>query len=150
MRYHHFGSGRYVIRLDPGDEVVGSLEAFAAEEKVQAGWLSGIGSLDSIVLGFLDPKEKVYLKRTFDERVEIGCLTGNLGLADGKPFVHAHAVVSPRELLAYAGHLHEGRVGVVVEISVVTMKGALVRAVDPASGFARLILPGEAPTPAAD
>jgi hypothetical protein len=150
MKYHHFGSGRYVIRLDPGEDVVASLEAFAAERKVHAAWVNGIGSLDSVVLGFLDPKEKVYIKRTFDERMEIGSLTGNVGVADGKAFVHAHAVVSPRELLAYAGHLHEGRVGVVVEIFLVAMQGALVRAVDPATGFARLILPGEAATPAAD
>jgi predicted DNA-binding protein with PD1-like motif len=145
MRYHHFGTGRYVLRLDPGEEVVSSLLAFAEQRGLTAGWISGLGSLDHAVLGFLDPKEQVYLKRTFDERLEIGNLTGNLGVAeDGKPFAHVHAVLSPRELLAYAGHLHEGRVGVVAEVLVTAMQGRLVRAVD-ASGFARLLLPGEAP-----
>src|SRR5262245_28451176 len=62
MRYHHFGSGRYVLRLDPGEEVVASIQSFAREKKVRAGWVSGLGSLDHAVLGFLDPKEKEYIK----------------------------------------------------------------------------------------
>lgn len=148
MRYHHFGAGRYVLRLDPGEEVVASISAFAQERAVHAAWVSGLGSVDHAVLGFLDPRENVYLKRTFDERLEIGHLTGNIGLVGDKPFCHLHAVVSPRELLAYAGHLHEARVGVVVEVFVVSMQGTITRAVDPATGFARLLLPGE-PPPAA-
>lgn len=144
MRYHQFGSDRYILRLDPGEEVVASLVAFAEEAGIQGGWISGIGSLDRAVLGFLDPRERVYLKRTFDERMEIGHLGGNVGVtADGHPFVHAHAVLSPRELLAYTGHLHEARVGVVVEILVTALGGPLARVVDPATGFARLLLPGE-------
>lgn len=140
MRYHHFGSGRYVLRLDPGEEVVSSLTAFAQERGVTAGWVSAIGSLDHAVLGFLDPKEGTYFKRTFDERMEVGSLNGNLGMEGDRPFAHIHAVLSPRELLAYAGHLHEGRVGVVVEAIVTAMHGRLVRAVDAASGFSRLVL----------
>ena len=145
MRYHHFGSGRYVLRLDPGEEVVSSLTAFAAEAEVGAGWVTAIGSLDHAVLGFLDPKEQVYLKRTFDERMEIGSLSGSMGVSadDGRPIVHIHAVLSPRELLAYAGHLHEAKSGVVVECLVISMGGKITRVVDPESGFTRLVLPGE-------
>jgi predicted DNA-binding protein with PD1-like motif len=145
MRYHHFGSGRYVLRLDPGEEVVSSLTAFAAEAEVGAGWVTAIGSLDPAVLGFLDPKEQVYLKRTFDERMEIGSISGSMGVSadDGRPIVHLHAVLSPRELLAYSGHLHEARSGVVVECLVISMGGKITRVVDPESGFTRLVLPGE-------
>ena len=51
MKYHHFGSGRYVLRLDPGDEVIASIVSFAQERGLTAGWVSGIGSLDHAVLG---------------------------------------------------------------------------------------------------
>lgn len=145
MRYHHFGSGRYVLRLEPGEELVGSLCAFGQERGIHAGWVTGLGSVDHAVLGFLDPKERVYLKRTFDERLEIGNLTGNLGLSGDQVVAHLHAVLSPRELLAYAGHLHEARVAVVAELFVVGMQGSIQRVVDPATGFGRLLLPGEAP-----
>ena len=143
MKYHPFAGGRYVLRLDPGEEVVASLAAFALQTKVTGAWFSGLGSLDRAVVGFLDPKEGVYLKRTFDERMEIGALTGNIGMNGKEPFVHAHAVLSPRELLAYTGHLHEGRAGVVVEILVTLLEGGLRRVVDPVTGFGRLIFPGE-------
>jgi hypothetical protein len=142
MRYHHFGSDRYVLRLEPGEEVVGSIAAFAQERGVHAGWVTGLGSVDHAVLGFLDPKERVYLKRTFDERMEIGNLTGNIGLNVDQAACHLHATLSPRELIAYAGHLHEAKVGVVVEI-MIGAEGRISRVVDPATGFARLLLPGE-------
>lgn len=149
MRYHHFGSDRYVLRLDPGEEVVSSLVDFAEAVGIEGAWISGIGSLDRAVLGFLDPRDRVYLKRTFDERMEIGHLGGNIGVTlEGRPFVHAHAVLSPRELLAYTGHLHEAKVGVVVEILVTGLGGRISRVVDPATGFARLLLPGEPLPPA--
>lgn len=143
MKYHPFAGGRYVLRLDPGEEVVASLVEFARATKTTGGWISGLGSLDRAVLGFLDPKEGVYLKRTFEERMEIGTLTGNFGMNGAEPTVHAHAVLSPRELLAYTGHLHEGRVGVVVEVLVTVLEGGLRRVVDPETGFGRLLLPGE-------
>ncbi len=145
MRYHHFGDGRYVVRLDSGEEVVASLCAFAAELEIAAGWVWAIGSLDHAVLGFLDPRENVYLKRTFDERLEVGMLSGNLGMEGDKPFAHLHATVSPRELLSYTGHCHEAKVGVVVEAFVTALPGRLDRVHDEKHGFLRLFLPGETP-----
>jgi predicted DNA-binding protein with PD1-like motif len=143
MRYHHFGDGRYVLRLDSGEEVVASLCGFARERKVQAGWVWAMGSLDQVVLGFLDPKEKVYLKRTFEERLEIGMISGNLGMQGDESFAHLHATVSPRELLSYTGHVHEAKVGVVVEAFVQALPGRLDRTFDEAHGFLRMELPGE-------
>jgi uncharacterized protein len=154
MRYHHFGAGRYVLRLDPGEEVVSSLVSFAGERGIEAGHVSGIGSLDRVVLGFLDPEQKVYLKRTFEERMEVGHLSGNIGVEGDRPFVHVHASVSPRELLTYTGHVHEATVGVVLETFVVALPGKLRRAADPKHGFLRWFFqgeplpePGETPAP---
>jgi uncharacterized protein len=144
MRHHHFGAGRYVLRLDPGEEVVSSIASFAEERGITAGFVLGIGSVDHVVLGFLDPEEKVYLKRTFDERMEVGSLNGNIGVEGDRPFVHLHASVSPRELLTYTGHVHEARVGVVIEAFVVAFPGKLKRAVDPKHGFLRWFFQGEA------
>jgi hypothetical protein len=145
MRHHHFGNGRHVIRLDPGDEVVASLRDFALATKIQAAWVSGFGSLDAAVLGFLDPDAREYLRRRFEERLEIGSLTGTLSREGDRPYVHLHAVVAPRELLAYAGHLHEGKVAVLVEMVVVDLGGRLDRVRVEGSPFPALRLPGEPP-----
>ena len=60
------------------------------------------------------------LGRRFDEPMEVGNLTGTISVAadDGRPFVHLHAVLAPRELIAYSGHVHEARTGAVMEIIV--------------------------------
>jgi hypothetical protein len=52
-------------------------------------------------------------------------------------------VVAPRELLAYAGHVHEARVAVLVEIHVTAFPGRLERVRVGEEAFPRLLLPGE-------
>ncbi len=147
MKYHPSPAAVTSCASNRATRSSASIAEFARRRKVPGGWFTGLGSLDRAVLGFLDPKEKVYLKRTFDERMEIGSLSGNIAWNDDEPVVHVHAVLSPRELLAYTGHLHEGEVGVVVEILVTALEGGLRRVVDPVTGFGRIVLPGEAATP---
>ena len=145
MRHHHFGDGRYVVRLDPGEDLLGQLQSFAAEEQITAGHVTGLGSIDKITLGFLDPEAKEYVRRTFDEPMEVAQLTGTISTDDDKPMIHAHAVVAPRELLAYAGHVHAARVGVVMELIVTSFPGRLSRHPIPDQPFLGLFLPGEEP-----
>jgi predicted DNA-binding protein with PD1-like motif len=143
MRHHHFGQGRYVLRLDPGEEVVASLRAFAHEVGIEAGVVTGLGSVDTVVLGFLDREGSEYVRRRFEERMEVGSLTGSLSMEGERPFVHLHAVVAPQEMLAYTGHVHEARVAAVLELYVTALPGRLDRADVAGQPFPALRLPGE-------
>jgi len=145
MRHHDFGDGRWVVRLDPGEDVLPCLAAFAAAAGVTAGYATAIGSVDRLTLGFLDPETRAYLKRTFEEPMEVASLTASFSMDGDQPLVHAHAVVGPRELIAYAGHLHAARVGAVLEVYVTALPGRLGRAAVPDQPFLALLLPGEAP-----
>jgi predicted DNA-binding protein with PD1-like motif len=145
MRHHHFGQGRYLVRLDPGEEVVASLRAFAEDAEIRAGWVSGIGSLDEVVLGFLDAEANEYVRRRFGERLEVGSLTGSISMQGDRPHVHLHAVLGPREMLSYCGHVHEAKVAVLLEIHVTSLPGRLDRVDVPGQPFPALLLPGEAP-----
>ncbi len=151
MHYHPLGDGRYMMRLDPGDEVIASLRQFASEESVTAGYITGLGSTQSAVMSWLDPESGEYLKRKLDEPMEVSNLTGSISIAadDGRPFVHLHAVLSPRELLAYSGHIHEARTGAVMEIFISTFDVRLERHSVPEKPFPWLVLPGE-PLPGED
>lgn len=149
MRHHPFGDGRYVVRLDPGEDLLGQLQGFASEEEITAGHVTGLGSVDRITLGFLDPEAKEYVKRTFEEPMEVAQLTASISTDGDKPVVHAHAVVAPRELLAYAGHVHAARVGAVMELFVTRFDAVLRRLPVPDQPFLGLFLPGEEP-PAED
>lgn len=145
MVHHPVGSGRYFMRLDPGEELVAALRQFAADEEVVGGFVQGLGSTSQAVMSWLDPESGEYVKRKFDEPMEVAALSGSISVAaeDGRAFVHLHGVLAPRELLAYAGHIHEARVGLVMELYVVTFPERLERHVLPDKAFPWLLLPGE-------
>ena len=71
MKYHPLGDGRYLMRLDPGDEMIASLRLFASEESVTAGYITGLGSTASAVMSWLDPELGEYVRRKFDEPMEV-------------------------------------------------------------------------------
>ncbi|MDA1194395.1 MAG: DNA-binding protein [Planctomycetota bacterium] len=152
MRYHPLGDGRYVMRLDPGDELIASLRSFASEEEVGAGYITGLGSTASAVMSWLDPESGEYIRRKFDEPMEVGSLTGTISVAaeDGRPFVHVHAVLAPRELLAYSGHVHEAKTGLVMEIFLFTFPIRLERHSVEGKSFPWLTLPCEVAAKAED
>jgi predicted DNA-binding protein with PD1-like motif len=145
MQFHPLGDGRYVMRLDPGDELIASLRQFAAEEEVLSGHLTGIGSTSNAQLGWLDPETGEYVKRRFDEPMEVANLTGTFSVAeeDGRAFVHVHGVFAPQELISYSGHVHEARTGAVMEIFLTTFNVRLERASVPDKSFPWLFMPRE-------
>jgi len=130
----------HVLRLDPGEEIVESLTAFADRESVRGGFISGIGAVGETELGFFAPDRKTYVRRTFTGDHEIGSLTGNFSTLDEKPFPHCHVVIAGGDFLAYAGHLFRGVVTVTCEIHIVTEPDAIRRMRIEGSGFVPLAL----------
>lgn len=145
MRHHHFGDGRYVVRLDAGEDVIQSLVDLAIEEDIVAGRVTGLGSFEEVTLGWLDPDAGEYLTRRFEEPMEVANLTGTISREEDRPHVHLHGVLGPRELLAYAGHVHEAKVGAVVELFVDAFPDTLRRIPVTGQPFPGLFLPGESP-----
>lgn len=131
----------YALRIDSGEEIVGALAAFALDQSVRAGTLSGIGSVGETELGFFVRATGDYVRRTFRGEHEIGALGGNFSELDGKPFPHCHIVIAGEDFVAHAGHLFSGVVTVTCEIQVVTDPGVLRRVRQP-QGFNPLDLTG--------
>jgi uncharacterized protein len=132
----------YALKLDVGEEIVASLERFAAERGVRAGLISGLGAVGDPELGFFIRESRTYERRTFEGDFEIGSLTGNFSELDGKPFPHCHVVIGARDFAAYTGHLFRGVVTVACEIQVLTDPGVLRRESRPDLGFNPLALGG--------
>jgi predicted DNA-binding protein with PD1-like motif len=110
----------WTLRLDPGEDVVETLAAFAAREGVRAGTISAIGAIGDPELGFFVRDTREYVRRVFAGEHEIGSLTGNFSELDGRPFAHCHAVIAGPDFVAHTGHLFCGRVTVTCEVQVVT------------------------------
>ncbi len=117
----------YALRLDPGEDIIASLKAFAADHGVRAGLISALGAVGETELGFFDQASRRYLTRTFTGEHEIGALTGNFSELDGQPHPHCHIVIAGTDFVAHTGHLFRGIVSLTCEVQVVTDPGALRR-----------------------
>ena len=145
MRFAAIEDGRYIVRLDPGEDIVASLRKLAADEEIVYGWVTGLGSTSQATLGFLDPDTGEYVKRRFDEPMEVSSLTGSLTIhgEENTPVAHVHVVLAPRELISYSGHLHEGKTGAIMELFLQTSVARVERHPVEGKPFLWPYLPGE-------
>ncbi len=116
-----------VVRLERGEEIVSSVLAFAAQQGIRAGSVSGIGAISGAVIGFFNPETKAYREIAFSEPLEILSLTGNLSTKDGAPYAHLHASLGRETGEAVGGHLVSAKVSATAELFFQPLDGALER-----------------------
>ena len=85
-----------------------SISKPAEKENITNAAFWGIGALKRATLGAYDQVRHNYVEIAIETPHEIACCTGNISLKDGKPFVHAHAVLSDEKGNVKAGHLFKG------------------------------------------
>ena len=132
----------WALKLDPGEEIVGSLRSFAIAKGIRAGMISGLGAVGETELGFFIPATREYVRRVFEGDHEIGALTGNFSELEGQPFPHCHIVLGGQDFAAHTGHLFRGVVTVTCEVQIVTDPGVIRRVARPDQGFNPLELEG--------
>jgi len=134
MQHRKTGTG-YFLRMDRGEEVVATLEAFLAEAGVTFASLRAVGALDEVELGFFDASSRSYRRRKFSGGFEIAGLAGNVSLVDRRPFPHLHVTLSDSEYRVVGGHLFRGRVSVTCEMEVAVHEGEVERRSDDETGL---------------
>ncbi|PYQ34897.1 MAG: hypothetical protein DMF54_02920 [Acidobacteria bacterium] len=134
MKFRRDGS-RIFIRLETGEEVHSSLAEIARREGVSGGWFSGIGAASGVELGYYDLERKDYDRTKIAGEVEFASASGSLGLVDGKPFVHLHAVVSDRECVPRAGHLFSAVTAATLEFVLFVAEQPIERTKDEATAL---------------
>lgn len=125
----------YIVRLEKGEEVLSTLTEFVREQNIQGGSIQGLGAVKDLELGLYDPHQKTYIKRTFEDDMELGNLTGNISHFEGHPILHCHVTVAASDLQAYTGHLFSASVAVTVECIIIPLSVRLTRARDEAVGL---------------
>ncbi len=141
MIYNWLGTGRYMMRLEKGEDILNSLKRFAESKRVRAAVLEGIGSLNKVKLGHYDFTTKEYKFETFQEDLEILALSGNISTLNRTPLPHAHVTLGRRDFSVIGGHLDEGSLANMVEIGLRQLPGKLVKAWDDQIGLNVLQLP---------
>lgn len=143
MRWQQLGVQALLV-FDPGESVMATLTRWLAKQQVRAGTFTAIGGLRQVTLKYFNTDTRQYEERSFEEQFEVLNMTGNVGLLDSRPFVHAHITVGDREYHTRGGHFGDGIVSPLLELAVTPLEGTLIRQPNAATGLTELHI--ESPT----
>jgi predicted DNA-binding protein with PD1-like motif len=126
----------FALVFDKGDEVVAQLVAFAGDNHLVSGFLTGIGAFSDVTFGFFEKERQDYKRIVINEQVEVMSLKGNVALdGRGEPKLHAHVVVGKVDGTAHGGHLLEAHVWPTLEVILFAPHEPLRRSVDDETGL---------------
>jgi len=109
MVYVKFDVGRiFLVRAEHNSNLIQFVTELAEKKGITVATFTAIGALKWAKLGFYDQQKHEYQEITLDSPHEIASCVGNISMKDGKPFVHAHAVLADKTGNTKAGHLLEG------------------------------------------
>ena len=126
MEYQRFENTIY-LRLDRGEEIVGSLRRLAEAEHITLAAVTGIGATDDFTVGVYDVGEKRYHALSFTGAHEITSLTGTLNTMNGEHYSHLHMTASDISGAVVGGHLNKARISVTAEIVITVTPGTVDR-----------------------
>ena len=115
------------ISIDKGELVNESLLNVAEKENLTCGWISGLGAISDIEVGYWDIEKKLYEKQNFNNHYELLSLIGNISLIDNKPFIHTHISFSDTKHNVFGGHLFDAIVIAAAEFCIFTSEYNLHR-----------------------
>lgn len=95
----------YVVSVNNHEEVAAVLERACNDLNITGGDIIGLGAVNSATLRCFNPATKEYVDKTFNEQMEIANLTGNVGVLNGKIYLHLHITLGKTDYTALAGHL---------------------------------------------
>ena len=127
MEYRKFSQG-YVLRLDPGEEIVASLTRLVEQEQVQLGSVTAIGAANDVTIGIFSTQEKQYHARRYQGDYEISALVGNVTRKEGEPYLHLHITIgNPVTGEVHAGHLTSATISATLELFLQAWDGQVGR-----------------------
>lgn len=129
----------YQVRLETGEEIHKTLSELMDVLNLQGGIAMGIGALSSYSLGYYDIQKKEYIRKDYNEEVELVSCIGNLAHKGDSKIAHLHATVSNVNMETRGGHLFKGIISATGEFSLIDSKVRLNR-LDRKEGLPLLIL----------
>ena len=127
MEYRKFPQG-YVLRLDPGEEIVSSLTRLVADENIQLASVSAIGAANDVTIGIFNTVEKQYYSQRCQGDYEISALVGSVTRKEGEPYLHLHITIgNPVTGQVHAGHLTSAVISATLELFLQVWDGQVGR-----------------------
>ena len=123
------------VSLEEGDEVFESLYKVIDSEKIETGWINGLGTCKDTEIAFYNLDTKEYEKKIFDEHLEITNLTGNVTKLKDDPFLHLHITLSDYKYNAFGGHLFKAIITGACEIMIIVSDKSINRSYSDSVGL---------------
>lgn len=136
MKIRDAGTG-FVIKLERGEELIAALTDFCTRRGIQAAVFQGIGAVERVHIGYYDLGKREYFFRSEEGVFEVASMLGNVALVEGRPFIHAHAVLSrcDESLECIGAHIKEAFVAVTLEIYLTVLDTSISRTHDDGIGL---------------
>ncbi len=127
----------HIIKLERGEELIATLTQYCADENIRNAIFQGIGAVERVKIGYYDLGKREYFFRNEPGVFEVASMQGNVALVEGKPFIHAHAVLSRCDgtLECIGAHIKEAYVAVTLEIFMTPLDSAVERKHDDSIGL---------------
>jgi len=121
-----------VGKVEPDEDLIDSIIQMIKVHNIKSGLINCIGALKTFTLGYFDVDSKEYLKKKFDEYVELVSCMGNISFKDGEPIVHLHISIGTKDYKIFGGHLFQPSiVSITGEVYIFEIDKKLNRANDP-------------------
>ena len=125
----------YVIRLEPGEEIISNIKEFCKQQGIKSGFFYGIGALNEVELNYFSVPEKKYYSAEFKQGLEITSLIGNVSYLENEVIIHAHINLADREMNVLGGHLKKGIISATCEIMLQAFDQKITRKRDEKTGL---------------
>ena len=122
MEYRKFGD-TYIVRMDPGEEILTQLKVFAEQEGVKLASVTALGAVKDFTVGVFDTGAKVYKSNRFQGVYEIVSLVGTINTMNDAFYCHLHMCAADQEGHAFGGHLNEAVISATCELVVACPAG---------------------------
>ena len=122
MEYRKFGD-TYIVRMDPGEEILTQLKVFAEQEGVKLASATALGAVKDFTVGVFDTGAKVYKSNRFQGVYEIVSLVGTINTMNDAFYCHLHMCAADQEGHAFGGHLNEAVISATCELVVTCLPG---------------------------
>ncbi|MCR5824972.1 MAG: DNA-binding protein [Oscillospiraceae bacterium] len=126
MEYRRF-ENTYVVRLDPGEEILACVRAFSEREGVKLASVQAIGALCAFTVGAFDTEKKQFHGNDFSGTYEITSLLGTINTMDGQFYTHLHMNAADETGRVVGGHLSRAVVSATCEMIVTLIPGTVDR-----------------------
>lgn len=102
--------------LEKGEAIHESLKQMARELELPGAFITGIGAVKDVTIGYFDTKSNKYKEIDLKGTFELLSLKGDISWEGDEPFIHLHAVLGLEDGSVKGGHLMRATIAVTGEI----------------------------------